>query len=151
MTRTILTSLLLAVAACGGADGDATTTAQAVDAPRDTCVALYTRQRDCTDVYLPALVDARIAHDLPAGIAARADEPGGKDELLATARSEWANDSTDASIAGTCDGLVADLPAEQADALADQASACLAADTCEAFVDCVIPLTVSIWEAHAAS
>jgi len=154
MTRMILSSLVLALAACGGADSPAesdttpNTQPEAATAvtPRDTCVALHERQRECTDVYLPALVDARIANDLPAGIAARAAEPGGRDALLATAEAEWADDSTDASISGTCDAMLAEMPPEQAEGLAGQATQCLATDACQAFVDCVIPMTVSIWQ-----
>lgn len=161
MTRTILSSLLALVAgaaACGGADAPAksgtTTTTQAQPAtagtPRDTCVAVFERQRKCTDIYLPALVDARIKNDVPAGIAARAAEPGGRDSMLATARSEWANDSTDASISATCDKLVAKMPPEQAEGMAGQGNQCLAADACQAFVDCVIPMTVSMWRSAPA-
>src|SRR5690606_8363595 len=125
MTRTILSSLLLALvagaAACGGADKPASssTTAgpqgnpAATDpSPRDTCVALFERQRECTDLYLPALVDARVENDIPAGIAAKAAEPGGRDEIMATAQTEWANDSTDASIGATCDSALAKMPPE---------------------------------------
>lgn len=154
MTRTILSSVLLALAACGGADAPApsgtTPTAQAQPAtagtPRDACVAMFERQRACTDIYLPALVDARIANDLPAGIAARAAEPGGRDALVATARSEWANDSTDASISATCDTILAKMPPEQAEGMTGQANQCLATDACQAFVDCVIPMTVAMWQ-----
>jgi hypothetical protein len=159
MTRTILSSCFLALAACGAAEGPAesttttTTTTQAQPAtagtPRDTCVAMFERQRECTDLYLPALVDARIANGLPAGIAAKAAEPGGRDTIMATAQSEWAEDSTDASIGATCDRVVAELPPEQAEGLADQAEQCLAADGCQAFVDCVIPMTVSMWQSRA--
>jgi hypothetical protein len=157
MNRTMLSSLLLALvagaAACGGSDkpaaSDTTTTTQAQAAPatpRDTCVAMFERQRACTDIYLPALVDARIANDRPAGIAARAAEPGGRDAMLATAQTEWANDSTDASISATCDDVLAKMPPEQSEGMMGQANQCLAADGCQAFVDCVIPMTVAMWQ-----
>jgi hypothetical protein len=158
MTRTILSSLLLALvagaAACGGADAPArsgttpTTEAQPATAgtPRAACVAMFERQRACTDIYLPALVDARIANDRPAGIAAEAAKPGGRDAMIATARTEWANDSTDASISATCDNVLAKMPPEQAEGMAGQANQCLAADACQAFVDCVIPMTVAMWK-----
>lgn len=162
MTRTILSSILLALiagaVACGGADAPArsdTTTATSAEpaptaTPRDTCVAMFERQRECTDIYLPALVDARIANDRPAGIAARAAEPGGRDSMMATAQSEWANDSTDASISATCDKVLAQMPPEQAEGMVGQANQCLAADACQAFVDCVIPMTVSMWQSAPA-
>jgi hypothetical protein len=162
MPRTILSSLLLAlvagVAACGGADAPAsagTTTAtqpepEPAATPRDTCVATFERQRECTDIYLPALVDARIANDVPAGIAAEAAEPGGRDALVATAQAEWANDSTDASISATCDGVLAEMPPEHVEAMVGQASQCLAAEGCQAFVDCVIPMTVAMWQSAPA-
>jgi hypothetical protein len=163
MTRTILSSLFLAVvaaaAACGGSDKPATssTTAGAqgnpaatTGSPRDTCVATFTRQRECTDLYLPALVDARIANDLPAGIAAKAAEPGGRDELLAKAQTEWSNDSTDEAIGATCDNVLAQMPPEQLEGMTGQASQCLAADSCQAFVDCVVPMTVAMWKSAPA-
>jgi hypothetical protein len=164
MSRTILSSLLLAfvagAAACGGADKPATAAttttgaqgnpAATTGSPRDTCVATFTRQRECTDIYLPALVDARVANDLPAGIAAKAAEPGGRDEILATAQTEWATDSTDASIGATCDGVLARMPPEQVEGMTGQASQCLAAETCQAFVDCVIPMTVAMWKSAPA-
>lgn len=164
MTRTILSSLLLALvagaAACGGADKPATSDTTAAGAqgnpaaasatPRDTCVAMFERQRECTDLYLPALVDARIANDIPAGIAAKAAEPGGRDALVSTAQTEWASDSTDASIGATCDGVLARMPPEQVEGLMGQATQCLAADGCQAFVDCVIPMTVAMWQSAPA-
>lgn len=157
MTRPILSSLLLALAACGGADAPATSGTTATQAqpataatPRDTCVAMFERQRACTDLYLPALVDARIANDIPAGIAARAAEPGGRDAMMTTARSEWANDSTDASISATCDDILAKMPPEQAEGMTGQANQCLATDACQAFVDCVIPMTVAMWKSAPA-
>lgn len=152
MTRTIpslFLALVAGAAACGGAEAPARsgTTAQTTAAtPRATCVATLERQRACGDLYLPALVEARIANDLPAGIAARAAEPGGRDAIMVTARAEWANDSTDASIGASCDNALAQLAPEQAEGMAGQANQCLAADACQAFVDCVIPMTVSMWQ-----
>jgi hypothetical protein len=145
-----LLSACLLLAACGGAE-PAPTTARATDQPspevrssgqsdHDVCVSLFQRQRACTDVYLPALVDVRIRHDVPPGIAASAAEPGGRDALIAQANAEWANDSTDPAIDATCNQLVASTPPDQLAGMREQATACIGAATCEAFVDCFLPV-----------
>src|SRR5690606_10360748 len=118
--------------------------------PRDTCVALFERQRECTDIYLPALVGARVANDIPAGSAAKAAEPGGRDETLATARPEWATAPADVSVGTTCDNALAKMPPEHVEQMAGQANGCLAAADCQAFVDCVIPMTVAMWQSAPA-
>jgi hypothetical protein len=154
MIRMLSAVLVVFAAACGGADAPAksSTTAQpaAAATPRDTCVSVLTRQRECSDVYLPALVDARIQHDKPAGIAARA-EAEGRDTIIGLAPEEYVNDSTDAAIGATCDDAMTKLPPDQIDGLVQQANQCLAADACQAFTDCVIPMTVGMWEMAEAA
>lgn len=142
-------SAALAFAACGGAEAPATespTTAAATAEPASengemvqTCITSFTRQRECTDAFLPALLDARIAADKPEGIAARADAEG-KDALLVEAATEWESDSSDAMIRGNCEKIVADMPAEHVKQMGDAVSACLAAADCDAFVACQIPV-----------
>ena len=101
-----------------------------------TCVQLFSRCRDCTDQYIPALVDLRVKYDQPAGIAAAvaSDRAG----VIATANSEWATDSTPEAIDATCTKVVAHLtPAEHADFGGIQG--CLAQTDCSAFTSCVMP------------
>ena len=56
--------------------------------------------RTCTDQFIPALVDARAAADVPAGIkqAVASDRDG----TIAQAKTEWATDSTDANFEKMC-------------------------------------------------
>jgi|CXWL01.1.fsa_nt_gi hypothetical protein len=73
--------------------------------------ALYERQRACTDAFIPALVEEALA--------------------------EWKSDSTDAAIATTCDRMASSPMGATALATSDS---CVAAPSCGAFVDCIIPL-----------
>jgi hypothetical protein len=108
-------------------------------APRDACVATFRRQRACGDVFLPALVDARIRLDRPAGIAAKAQSDG-RDALIAQARQEWAQDSTDPAIDATCDRMVGSVPPEAMQRIVEQAQTCLAQSDCGGFVSCILPV-----------
>jgi hypothetical protein len=143
-------ALLLAGAAlagaCAGADAPAdnvtsspalseTTNAQAL------CVQSFQKQRECSETFLPALVDARVRFDKPAGIA-EMDRKEGREALVAVAREEWKNDSTDEAIAETCTGMVAHGGAKPEMVSAMQT--CLAAGSCGDFVPC----QVKIIEAH---
>jgi hypothetical protein len=103
-------------------------TAAAAPTAVASCVAALTRARTCSDAFVPALVDARARHDVPAGIAAAvaADRAG----MIAQARAEWAVDSTDASIAQTCADAGGDVATADAD--------CAAATDCAAFATCAI-------------
>jgi hypothetical protein len=134
------------VVACGGAEPPATKPAAPAAAPADFgddlqagCVQMFQRQRECTDVFIPALVAARVKHDKPAGIAAE-DAASGRDALVAHAMEEWKADSTDEAIAATCEKIVASIPPEQKDAMVAKGKECLAADSCPAFVDCMLPV-----------
>jgi hypothetical protein len=143
MTRCYLLLALFA-AACG-------TTSDAAPAPTSSgkaqradtggdghapCVEVITRNRTCTDDYIPALVDVRAKYDVPAGIAAevRTDRAG----VIAHAKEEWATDSTDAAIAATCDKLMQTWNGQQADA--DAARACLTESDCASYTACIMPL-----------
>ncbi len=109
----------------------------------DTCVAGFRRQRECTDAFIPALVDARVRADVPAGIAAK-DKEVGRDALVAGALEEWKSDSTDEAIDAICTRITND-EADGAPELVQQAEACLAESTCEAFSACAVDIVSSRW------
>lgn len=142
----LLTTLLapLALAACGGADASpaartsATPTASAPVDPASLaqCEAYFARARACTDDYIPALVDVRIELDKPAGIAAEAQQPGGRDSVIAQAKTEWADDSQPAAVTALCNRVIAELPSGQYDAMRAQAETCMAASDCATFSTC---------------
>lgn len=129
------------LAACGGAETPAETASpppKTADA-HAVCVQSFQRQRECTDEFIPALVDARVRLDAPPGIADK-DQELGRDQLVSMALEEWETDSTDASIEQACTAMTGNLTPEQQQGVADQVGACLDADSCGAFVDCTIPI-----------
>ena len=132
---------LLAIA-CGGSSATRSTdvpppvVAPAGDDGRSTCVAVFERQRECTDAFIPALVDLRVRLDVPPGIA-ETDRKDGRDALVAIALEEWSHDSTDEAIAQTCEKMPAN------EDLKAKAKECLAKAGCGAFVECVMPLIQS--------
>lgn len=150
MLRNLTLVLALFALACGGAEGPEDTTpteapAAAEPAPAAepssselACNAVFVRQRECTDEFIPALVDARVRADVPNGIAARAEKDG-KDALVAEAKAEWANDSTDEAIAATCAKVAESTPPEKVKELEAQVSECTAKSACGEFVACIIP------------
>ena len=111
-----------------------------VEAPdgQEVCAAAMRRQRECTDVFIPALVDARVRADQPAGIAAK-DQEMGRAALVAGAREEWTDDSTDDAIEATC-SKAAGHPD-----MVEKAEACLAESACDAFSACTIDIISSSW------
>ena len=133
MTRFIL-ALSLFAAACGTTSDAAPATKTTAAAPDDhaTCVQVFTKQRTCTDQFIPALVDTRAKYDNPPGIAAqvKADRAA----VIAQAKAEWATDSTDAAIDQTCSKLAADHD------MVATAQGCLARTACDAFVTCITPV-----------
>lgn len=153
-------ALSLALAACGAdqpaatqpaspqpaapAEGTATGTAAAAgDSDLGTlCRQAMSKSRSCTDLYIPALVDARIQVDRPPGIAAQGNTPAGRDHLIEQARTEWQNDSTPEAIDATCSKMVGAVPDDQRDELGSQVATCLDPDhaACDAFVACIIPV-----------
>jgi hypothetical protein len=101
------------------------------------CVKMFVRDRQCTDQYIPALVDARARKDMPAGIAAEVKSD--RDGVIAQAKQEWANDSTDAAIDSTCNAIIAHLTdADRADA--PTMAQCLEQADCGAYVACQLPV-----------
>ena len=129
----------VSAAACGStsdaAPAPTTARAQASD-PSASCVEVMTRNRTCTDDYIPALVDARARHDVPAGItdAVKADRAA----VIAEALGEWAEDSKDAAITAMCERMAASGRASPVDV--ETAQACLAQAACGPYVACVIPV-----------
>ncbi|MGE0872547.1 MAG: hypothetical protein AB7P03_28595 [Kofleriaceae bacterium] len=124
-------------AACGSASEAApASTAQGGD-DHQLCVQLFTRNRECTDQYIPALVDARAKYDQPPGIAEKVKAD--RDGVIAIAKGEWAEDSKDDAIARTCQQLVANMTDEQRGSV-DQARSCLTQTDCGAYTTCVMPL-----------
>lgn len=138
-----LASLVLAVAlapACGSKPASTTTATgpSKMNAPdyQAMCVEVMTKNRTCTDAFLPALVDARARHDVPAGIAEKVKQD--RDGVIAMAREEWKTDSTDEAIGTTCTRLVGSLDdAGRADA--EGAHACVAQADCAAYTACAVP------------
>ena len=139
----VLVPLALA-AACGGAKPATHEAGPAAGAPRAVCVTAFERQRTCADVFIPALVAARVEADNPPGIAADTHIAEVL-EKLAKANEEWATDSTDAAIGQHCDGMVAKVPADQLGALADAVDGCLTALDCEGFTSCMMPIMQAQW------
>lgn len=134
--RYVLFAFLSACAASEAASTPPTAQPQS-GSPTNACVQVMDRARECTDQFLPALVDARARQDIPAGIAASVAQD--RNAVIAEARTEWASDSTDDGIAKTCQRPVNDPDG-------GTASKCLAAASCDAYVACIIP----IFEKHFA-
>ena len=143
MTRMLLLPLLFA-AACGTTEAapaqpQSPPKAQRASSDSDMqqlCVEVFTRNRTCTDTYIPALVDARAKYDNPPGIAdkVKADRDG----IIAQAKQEWASDSTDEAIQSICTRLVASLSDDDR-ADGPKARECLAAADCGAYTTCIMP------------
>jgi hypothetical protein len=138
--KIILASILLV--ACGSAKAppahDTTVGIAGVHrasaSDQELCVAAMTRARACTDTYIPALVDIRARLDKPAGIAA--EVAADRDGVIAAAKKEWANDSTDSGIAVMCQHLTANLSdQDRADG-----TTCLEQQDCAAFTTCLTPV-----------
>lgn len=134
--------LALLIPACGSSEAAAPAPVgpgQAQAQPASTgdakalCVEVFTRNRTCTDQYIPALVDLRAKYDQPAGIAA--EVAANRADVIARARTEWATDSLPEAIDATCTKLAGSVGE------ADQAGiqACLADQDCTAYTSCVMP------------
>ncbi len=111
----------------------------------ESCRALMQRQRTCTTQFIPALVDARVQHDTPPGVAERERERG-REALVAEALAEWESDAQDPNIAALCADIAQAISQEKDALLRDSVSQCLAQAGCEAFVSCAVPLNLVHWK-----
>ena len=114
----------------------APTTAQktsTADEPKAVCVATMTRARECTDDYIPALVDARAQADAPPGIADAVKKD--RNAVIAEAKQEWATDSKDENIAGMCEKMGGDATPDELATAKD----CNAKTDCKEYTSCVMP------------
>jgi hypothetical protein len=144
MNRFSLVFVLASIAACGGKSAPATKSTDsaataAADPTLDVCKKTFVKQRECTDVFIPALVDLRVRLDVPSGIAAQ-DKANGRDALVTEAKGEWANDSKDEAIAATCDKMMASMAPEMKTKMSEGATQCLAKSDCGEFVQCEMPM-----------
>ena len=140
----VLCSLLVsAFAACEGAEAKpAPATAQKASAStatgdHDLCVSVMTHARTCTEQFIPTLVDARAAADVPPGI--KGEVANDRNGVIAQAKTEWASDGTDANIEKMCQ-----QPMPDADARRDAAKACDAKADCHEFAECAVPLIAKL-------
>ena len=133
------------------ANADTITAEQPLEAPAtetstgQSCRWLMQRQRSCTALFIPALVDARVKQDDPPGLAAREREIG-RDALVKDALAEWENDAKDPKIAQTCDDIAQAISPQKVSPLRSSVSTCLAEEGCEAFVSCAVPLNLIHWK-----
>src|SRR6185503_8880634 len=142
--RVLSPALLLA--ACGGggakpATEPATPTETATVTPEEAhagCMEMFTRQRECTDAFIPALVGWRVELDVPAGVAEQ-DRTLGRDALVAKAMEEWAASNSDEQLAELCTNLIGSIPPDQLPSMVAVGRACNASETCEAFTTCLEP------------
>jgi len=154
-TTTILLAALITSSGC--LDGDTSSKARAASAEQpllapatstssdEICRSFMQRQRACSEVFIPALVAARVQHDVPPGIAAQ-DARSGRQALVQEAFEEWQHDSQDPAIGALCDEIAQSLSPAKDVELRSQLSACLATAGCEPFVGCAVPLNLIRWQ-----
>lgn len=155
MKTTIVVCLsLVAMTGClGGADtrNEPVKAEQPLLAPANTtstdeiCRPFLQRQRACTSTFIPALVEARVASDNPAGIRAR-DAASGREALVNEALEEYTLDSQDAAIEALCDDLAQSVSLAKDSELRSSISGCLARQGCDSFVACAVPLNLVRWK-----
>jgi hypothetical protein len=139
--RSLSLGLLLIVALAGGG-GSKPAPASPQPAANDDaagCEKMFARQRECTDVFIPALVGWRVELDVPAGVAAR-DQAEGRQALVDQALTEWAEDSKEEKVRETCAAILASIPAERLAPMREAGEACMATADCQAFVACMEPM-----------
>jgi hypothetical protein len=138
MSTCLATLSLLSACATGGAGQAAPNAAGPAvgDDPFEVCRAVTQRKFECRAEYIPALVDLRIKHDLPAGIAAEAALPGGRDRLIETAQKKFDVDGAEPARSAACRAMAPSMRPEMVAA----AKACLAKTACADLVACCMPL-----------
>jgi hypothetical protein len=141
-------SLILALAACGGSSPPAAAqpaqqpTARTADDFVPMCERIFARKQTCADDYLPVLLDLRIELNKPPGIGDEVQAKG-RDAVLAIAHTELASDTQPDKVAATCNGAAAQMakaPPERMSQLMDQGGRCEAAADCMAFSTCVVEI-----------
>lgn len=139
MTRILLLSVLsAALVACTEPEPRTSASPEQSTTPVsfvEGCEAFFTKARECTNEYIPALVDLRIEYDKPAGIAAHAQTEG-RDAVIAKAMEEWAEDSQPAAIRANCERLAPNVSPEHVESMRAAAEACVASTDCAAFGAC---------------
>jgi len=105
------------------------------------CVKTFERQYECTDDFIPALVDIRIKNGLlPASVANLPKQEGGREKLIEMAMEEWKTDGTEPKLTESCKTMIQVVSAEESEELRVAGEKCLAATDCKAFVDCMMPV-----------
>jgi hypothetical protein len=148
-----LASLALVLAACSPAPEpapppapSASASAAAPASPHDICLVAMKKSRSCGDLFLPALMDARVKNDRPKGIAARFKAEG-REKMLSIAREEFKTDYSDESIARHCKEL-SEKPADVQERVIAGDRSCLAKTDCTEFVACDIGALDARWKAN---
>jgi serine/threonine protein kinase len=134
-----------AVDVAASADGGEAITTAVAEA---SCMRMSTRRRECTDVYVPALVAWRVELDVPAGAAAD-DRRVGRAKHVAAAMKAWWEHNSDAQLAAICAEDARDPASPHVRAGVDYERRCAALD-CAAFVTCIEPLERT-WIAAASA
>jgi hypothetical protein len=140
MSRSLVLVLALApivATACASSEAAPIAKTQPASSTGDAqaaCVEMMTRNRTCTDDFIPALVDARARHDKPPGIAESVKTD--RAAVIAKAKEEWAEDSKDEAIARTCQAMTEHATQAEVDGV----RACLAKDACGDYVACTTPM-----------
>jgi hypothetical protein len=145
--RNLMIVSVLFVAACGGgskkeetgpAGGEPPAGKMSPEAAAEGCLKMLQRQRECTDVFIPALVGWRVELDTPAGIAAM-DASEGRDALVTKAKAEWGASNSDEQLEGLCANIIGGMPPDELAGGIELGQRCLATETCEAYTSCIEP------------
>lgn len=131
------------------ADATATALQTGAGTPREVCVAVMRRTRDCEAEYVPGLLALRVRLDQPSGIAARFARDG-RDAMLQLAHSQFAEDWSDAAIARNCEALSEKSTEEQKRIITPEQQ-CLEAADCSAFTACDLARKEERWTRTSSS
>lgn len=114
--------------------------------PVELCKALYARQYECRSELIPAIVDLRVRHDQPPGIAAAAATPDGRKEIIDMALKEFETEGIEPKRSAICQAKAPGMPGT----LVTAAKLCLGQPDCAGLVGCLIPLQESRLSSRAA-
>lgn len=107
------------------------------------CLDLIKRERECTDQYIPMLVDLRVELDKPKGFAEQVATPEARTAAIAAAKQEWQADSSPDKARRGCAFIAASIPPAQAAKVKQDAEQCMARESCDEFVSCIKPMQAS--------